>query len=627
MLGKIFESIVLHAESAGEEFQAPDKRKATGSYYTPRIVVHFICREAFRLYFVNRAPQLADGSRLPAAPRYAPLPSCYPPTRTLQSWTGGRLVLPWPLARISRLFKEIEPDDGFNETGLKDLREILTPTEAKRCLEILNHLRTLDPAVGSGAFPVGLLHELVSLRRVFECVANGYQDPVKGEGGTWKQNAKEHFIQNSLFGVDIQQQAIEICRLRLWLSLLVDYELGVNPFEAERSKFIEAIGHISQLPNLEMNFRRGDSLHDYICGHPVRLDGTQLADYSDDLALIEKKGEHCTTPNAATRRKKLRLEILSHRLDLGQRVVNRPDSRSRTSQPASGRLVWRRALPTPNQTAELEAEIARLRDALKQLESDGRELAKLHKLKSLNLTDFYRHLRELEGSKPGGPHNFVWRLDFPHVLAMRDKGTVLDNLSLVNEAGQGELVAIKTRAAGGFDLIVGNPPFVTARNPEKRELYAKRWPRVCYKNYLLVCPFFELSFGLLKPAGQLGFIVANAFAQRDLGQPLVENFFPTVDLQKVVDCSGLMFPGHGTPTCLVFGAQRKPAEQSPVRVAAILPGGGDLRTPPEESPLWYTLAAQHDNPGFSDSRVVVADRPRNEMGKWPWNFGGRSLRL
>lgn len=76
---------------------------------------------------------------------------------------------------------------------------------------------------------------------MFECVVNGYQDPVKGEGSTWKQKAKEHFIQSSLFGVDIQQQAIEICRLRLWLSLLVDYELGVNPFEAERGKFIEAI--------------------------------------------------------------------------------------------------------------------------------------------------------------------------------------------------------------------------------------------------------------------------------------------------------------------------------------------------------------------------------------------------
>jgi len=155
--------------------------------------------------------------------------------------------------RISRLFKEIEPDEGFNETDLKALREILTPTEAKRCLETLNNLRTLDPAVAQARFRLACCTNSSRSARV-RVRGNGYKDPVKGEGDTWKQNAKEHFIQNSLFGVDIQQQAIEICRLRLWLSLLVDYELGVNPFEAERSKFIAAIGHISQLPNLEMNF-------------------------------------------------------------------------------------------------------------------------------------------------------------------------------------------------------------------------------------------------------------------------------------------------------------------------------------------------------------------------------------
>jgi len=185
------------------------------------------------------------------------------------------------------------------------------------------------------------------------------------------------------------------------------------------------------------------------------------------------------------------------------------------------------------------------------------------------------------------------------------------------------LTSAATKAVAGFDLIVGNPPFVTARNRIKRELYAGRWPTVCYKNYLLLCPFFEMSFGLLKPRGQLGFIVSNAFAQRDLGQPLVEKFFPTVDVQKIVDCSGLMFPGHGTPTCIVFGTQDRPDEQRSVRMTAILSGGGDLRTPPEESALWYTIAAHNDDPGFGDERIVVADRLRKEMHKWPWNFAGR----
>jgi hypothetical protein len=136
----------------------------------------------------------------------------------------------------------------------------------------------------------------------------------------------------------------------------------------------------------------------------------------------------------------------------------------------------------------------------------------------------------------------------------------------------------------------------------------------------LVCPFFELSFSLLRPGGQLGFIVSNAFAKREFGKPLVESLFPTLDLQKVIDCSGLMFPGHGTPTCIVLGRNQQPDPRVPIRVAAILPGGGDLRTPPEESPLWHTLAQRHDEPGYTDTRVVVADHSRAQAAVWPWDL-------
>ena len=107
MLGKIFESIVLLTEQAGlEEYRAPDKRKATGSYYTPRIVVHFICRESLRLYFAQRGKALSD-----------------PPCRS--TWNE----------RISRVFKEIDPTDGFSEEELRTLKSLLSPDEAKRSLE------------------------------------------------------------------------------------------------------------------------------------------------------------------------------------------------------------------------------------------------------------------------------------------------------------------------------------------------------------------------------------------------------------------------------------------------------------------------------------------------------------
>jgi type I restriction-modification system DNA methylase subunit len=600
MLGKIFESIVLHAEAAGEEYQAPDKRKATGSYYTPRIVVHFICRETLRLYFAQRGESLSD-------------PACR------STWAE----------RLTRLFKEIDPTDGFSEEELKRLKSLLSPLEAARCLDLLcgaedskgnraGGLRTLDPAVGSGAFPVGLLHELISLQRIFETAAHGYDDPVKESGTRWLQKAKEDFIERSLFGVDIQQQAIEICQLRLWLSLLVDYELGVNPFEAERGEFIKAINKISQLPNLEMNFKRGDSLHDYVCGNPVRIEPQKPSQYAAKLERIERLGAKLHKAKRGETKKKTRLEILEKRIALARRIIDDEIVALRGGFIAGN--WFGESISEREERERTETEISRLEAARKQVDRDEGNLGKL-KQRQFD-KEFYRKLRELEGSEMDGPLNFAWRIDFPHVLSGAPIETLRGEFALINQAQrQQELApANPSKPDSGFDLIVGNPPFVTARNAVKRELYRERWPRVSHMKFLLVCPFFEMSFGLLRPDGQLGFIVSNAFAKREFGKPLVEDFFPTVDLEKVVDCSGLMFPGHGTPTCIVFGVQRKPSEETPVRVTAILSGGGDLRTPPEESALWHTIAAQNDNPGYTDDRIIVADRPRKELAKHPWSL-------
>ena len=131
-----------------------------------------------------------------------------------------------------------------------------------------------------------------------------------------------------------------------------------------------------------------------------------------------------------------------------------------------------------------------------------------------------------------GPLNFAWRIDFPHVLSGVPSATLAGEFALINQAQPQQELAASSRAKvdSGFDLIVGNPPFVTARNPKKRELYRERWPRVAFQKYLLLSPFFELSFGLLRRNGQLGFIASNAFAKREFGRPLIEEFFPTVDL-------------------------------------------------------------------------------------------------
>jgi len=559
MLGKVFESIVLHAEAADPDAVAPDKRKATGSYYTPRIVVHFICREVLYQYLLNHLSGDGWGPRL----------------RTLLA---------------------IDLSDGLDEEEEGLLRKVVSPEQAAEVLKQVEPLKCCDPAVGSGAFPVGLMQELVNLRRVLETAADGYRDPVVGRSPQWLHDTKAHIVENCLFGVDIQQQAIEICRLRLWLSLVVDYDLGLDPLHAERRRFQEAISRISQLPNLEMNFRRGDSLHDHICGVPVVVLRERASHHASDFAAIARLGADLHKAQRSERKKKLRVDILEKRLELSRKVIEDELRLIRQRDSALDRLFGEEESDAEKRKRN-QREMGHLEHALAKVETDREQLEKLRRREADS--QFYVKLRKLEGADFDSPFNFAWHIDFPAVFGAN---------------------------GGGFDIIVGNPPFVTARNREKRELYSERWPRVCAGNYQLLCPFFELSFGLLHAKGELGFIVSNAFAKRDIGKPLVERFFPTVRIQKVVDCSGLRFPGHGTPTCLIFG--KAPGNDLlmagrrtfPVRVAAILPGGGDLRTPPEESGLWRTLAEKHDQPGFSDERVTVADRGSGEMYKWPWKF-------
>lgn len=572
MLGKVFESIVLHAE-AEAEYNAPDKRKATGSYYTPRIVVHFICREALRLYLKGQLPEPEWDTKI----------------RTLLA---------------------VDPTNGLDAEEMAHLKAVFKPTDGGRLLDILRAIKMCDPAVGSGAFPVGLLHELVNLHRVAETIANGFVDPARREGSNWIHQTKSNIVENCLYGVDIQQQAIEICRLRLWLSLIVDYDLGLDPFEADPARFRQAVQTISQLPNLEMHFRRGDSLLDYICGVNVRVAPEKSDAYAKEYSRIRDLGLKLHHAKKSDRKRELRLQILRERLDLSQRVLT---DEMKALRNASSQLTLSVIAETESEAVkrrQVEQEVGRLQNALRKVAADRQTLEKIT-ARPFDTAHFYPELRKLEGADFDSPFNFSWRIDFADVF-------------------QGP--------SGGFDLVLGNPPFVTARNPDKRELYRERWRRVCSGKYLLVCPFFDLSFGLLRLRGQLGLIVSNAFAKRDFGQPLVEDFFPTVDLQKIVDCSGLMFPGHGTPTCIVFGRNQKPIDYSSIRIVATLPGGGDLRTPPEESRLWREIEAYHDcgtvealdgadlkrgfRALFESNAIAVGDCNRSRVLKHPcmWTF-------
>ena len=171
MLGKVFEKLILKRD-----------RKAGGSYYTPRTIVTFMCREALKRF-------LGD--------KYAPL---------------------------------IERGD-VNGISLN---------EAVALLDKLAKVKIVDPACGSGAYLLGMLHELFVLNKRLDTKAN--RATARDD-----YRRKLDIIQNNLYGVDLDNFAVHIARLRLWLSLVVEFDAagGETP---------------EPLPNLDFKIEVGDSL-------------------------------------------------------------------------------------------------------------------------------------------------------------------------------------------------------------------------------------------------------------------------------------------------------------------------------------------------------------------------------
>lgn len=193
MLGNVFERLL----------EVKD-RKSKGTYYTPRDVVHYMCQESLADYLVS---ELKDEVHREV-----------PTEEDIKQWVVGLCEPP----------QSLHPHQSiYDAAGIVNKK--------------LEEIRVCDPAVGSGAFVVGMMHEIVRLRSEL-C----QQD--KSDTRTKEQllyDLKRHAIEHCLYGVDCEGGAVEIARLRLWLSLMVD--------EQERET-------VQPLPNLDYKIVKGDAL-------------------------------------------------------------------------------------------------------------------------------------------------------------------------------------------------------------------------------------------------------------------------------------------------------------------------------------------------------------------------------
>jgi type I restriction-modification system DNA methylase subunit len=200
MLGKVFENLL----------EVKD-RKSKGTYYTPREVVHYMCRESLISYLTFELGGTVAAVDIDTLIRY------------------GETVVEHD-TRVEAYGKE-------TRTYSYKLPEAIR-LNARILDDKLATIRICDPAVGSGAFPVGMMGEVIRARSTLTPY-------LEDKGGRTLYDFKRHAVQNCLYGVDIDAGAVEIAKLRLWLSLVVDEQ---------------DIRQIKPLPNLDYKIVQGDSL-------------------------------------------------------------------------------------------------------------------------------------------------------------------------------------------------------------------------------------------------------------------------------------------------------------------------------------------------------------------------------
>ena len=222
MLGKIFENLL-------------EDNKDKGAFYTPKEIVDYMCKEALTAYLIDEARKKSEVNK----------------QRQENFEDAIRAFVNDPEMTVKRI-------QQYDDKQLIDLDESLR--DVKIC----------DPAIGSGAFPMGLLNLLMACRTAVNDALR------KGEP---RYLLKKEIIQNNIYGVDIEKGAIDIARLRFWLSIVVDLE------EPEA------------LPNFDYKFMQGNSLLEQYQGVDLSTltqnkkeqhEALQVSMFDDQLDILRK---------------------------------------------------------------------------------------------------------------------------------------------------------------------------------------------------------------------------------------------------------------------------------------------------------------------------------------------------
>ena len=259
LLGKVFENL-LAAYNPETEATA---RKQTGSFYTPREIVNYMTDESLVAYLKNELVARSEAQRsfsMITPPSQLDLTGQADPVQTELGVERASLS-DEQKAEIEKKLREL--------FAYNDEPNPFDGADTKLLIEAIDTLKILDPACGSGAFPMGGLHKLVFIlakldpgnvqwkdRQIDR--ASTISDPISRDNAiddieaAFERNElnygrKLYLIENCIYGVDIQPIATQIAKLRFFISLIVDQQIddlqenrGVRPLPNLETKFVAA---------------------------------------------------------------------------------------------------------------------------------------------------------------------------------------------------------------------------------------------------------------------------------------------------------------------------------------------------------------------------------------------------
>lgn len=415
----------------------------------------------------------------------------------------------------------------FNETkkwNCSTVEELYDKIEdRKEANEIVNSIKICDPAVGSGHFLVSALNEMIAVKNDLKILQDRtgkrlkeYQVEVVNdelivtdeEGELFDYNPtnkesqriqetlfheKQTIIENCLFGVDINPNSVKICRLRLWIELL-------------KNAYYKNATELETLPNIDINIKCGNSLVSRFAIDADLSQALKKSKWSIDSYRLAVD----TYRNAESKEQKREMEKLIADIKSDFRSeISLNDPKVKKLRKLSGDLFT-----MTKQTQLFEMGKKEKADWNKKVSQLTEETKKLE-----NVIEVIKANKIFENA-------FEWRFEFPEVL--NDNGDFI-----------------------GFDVIIGNPPYINFANlPETEREYYNKFE--LYKNKTDLYAFFVgLGAKIKNQQGFICLIIPHTWVSTTSFLPLRKLLLDQINLLSIVELDFGVFKDAYVKTVII----------------------------------------------------------------------------